>query len=639
MAISFIKLNVPYRLLDSTADTYVMVDRVTSENIDVNTFVPKLSEVFFFPEENGYRAIKIGDGVNTLAALPFAGSADTSDLEERIAEIERKIEDGEIGGGEGCVGGGSSVGFKSHLGPTLEWSQYNEGAFDLNTTTPKGYATKSAYYFKVCSYDPACECFASDLTFRIGISTGSKTEFTRITINAQYPYQKGSDKPKKIRMMVVPTRMFFENGAESQKTINMFRLFEKAADNKREIWGVVETPSIDYVVSELHVNGVVSGTQFENIGLEQKTWGPWQGAEEGNMIPTGDLDSVNLTMANFFNKTFIGNIDSHATAEGASVLGGVDGGCIASGKNSLAGGTYTTATGNSSFAYGLGKASRKVTASGQGAVAMGYYGDDKYYLLTASGKGAIALGHGTVATEEGAIGVGHSSQSKGVGSFAAGYYAKATKQGAVAIGYDITADHKNAVAIGPGAYTGTEGQIVFGPYNKTDATSILVVGNGKDADSRSNVFTIGPEGTRSNVNTDGVTVEYADKTFVSYDDAYLKEVVWEQPDASSGTGEIFVEGDSCNLISGHTYYINGTKFTAVQASNGDDVWDYAAPPIGTAFYIAGQQYSVYGHDPSVWWIRGPEGVKAFIQITKKNEIATKEYIENYIETAILNGEW
>ena len=99
MAISFIKLNVPYRLLDSTADTYVMVDRVTSENIDVNTFVPKLSEVFFFPEENGYRAIKIGDGVNTLEDLPFAGSADASDLAERIAEIERKIEDGEIGGG------------------------------------------------------------------------------------------------------------------------------------------------------------------------------------------------------------------------------------------------------------------------------------------------------------------------------------------------------------------------------------------------------------------------------------------------------------------------------------------------------------------------------------------------------------
>lgn len=98
MAISFIKLNVPYRLLDSTADTYVMVDKVTSENIDVNTFVPKLSEIYFFPEENGYRAIKIGDGENTLANLPFAGSADVSDLEERVAEIERIIEDGEIGG-------------------------------------------------------------------------------------------------------------------------------------------------------------------------------------------------------------------------------------------------------------------------------------------------------------------------------------------------------------------------------------------------------------------------------------------------------------------------------------------------------------------------------------------------------------
>ena len=97
MAISFIKLNVPYRLLDSTADTYVMVDKVTSDRIDVNTFVPKLSEVFFFPEENGYRAIKIGDGVNTLEDLPFAGSADAADLAERIAEIERMIEDGEIG--------------------------------------------------------------------------------------------------------------------------------------------------------------------------------------------------------------------------------------------------------------------------------------------------------------------------------------------------------------------------------------------------------------------------------------------------------------------------------------------------------------------------------------------------------------
>jgi hypothetical protein len=183
------------------------------------------------------------------------------------------------------------------------------------------------------------------------------------------------------------------------------------------------------------LNTVIHGGSLQNIQLSQQNWYnyavDYDNDRNGAKVKYGD--SLNLTMSNYSDKTFIGNIDSHATAEGAAVYGENN---LASGVNAFAGGNYTVASGKASVALGQGlynkdatdaaQKYRRITASGEGAIAMGYHGDGKNYLLTAKGNGAIALGHGTVADAEGAIGLGHSSQSRGKGAFAAGYYAKAT---------------------------------------------------------------------------------------------------------------------------------------------------------------------------------------------------------------------
>lgn len=79
MAMQFTKLNVPYRLLEGTydGDVYTLVDKISDESVDESTCIPKMSEVYVYPAENGYRKLKVGDGTTTLANLPWAGSADT----------------------------------------------------------------------------------------------------------------------------------------------------------------------------------------------------------------------------------------------------------------------------------------------------------------------------------------------------------------------------------------------------------------------------------------------------------------------------------------------------------------------------------------------------------------------------------
>jgi hypothetical protein len=596
-------------------------------------------------------------------------------------------------------GGGSSVGFKSHLGPTLDWSTFNAGA------------TSNAYYFKVCAYDTTCECFASDLTFRIGVYTGTVTEFTRITINAQYPYKKSSSANKTMRMMVVPSRMFFENGAASQATIKTFRLFEKNVDGNREIWLFVETPDANHKVSEVYLNGAVSGTQFTNIGLEQRTWGDWDTV----MKPASPLDFVGLDMTNFFNKTFIGNIDSHATAEGASVFGGVDGKCRASGKNSIAGGKASEAstegaialgyackvTGNRSVALGQectietnnavaagygckvlnnvgdatgGNAESGVALGSNNTVTKAKYGFAAGRGNTTSGNAGATFGQSNINGGNQAIVAGSTNTNTATNSAVIGGENKNAGAQSLVIGYRCTnggapydrtndtteyASYAYVDMSGNRLVAGRQFQTVRGQWNAVDDKALAVWGNG-DKTTPKNVFTIGESGTRSDTKTDGVTVAYLESALAGYTPSAQDKFTAGASCNNTGTNAIVVGKSITNsgaqsAVFGHTN-TNSGSYVTMNGYNNNNTFNYVDMS-GTCLAAASQlqtirgRYNVADKDALAifgWgddttrknaFTIGKTGTRSTVDTDGVTVKYLKDNLKTMVEEILLNGSW
>jgi hypothetical protein len=220
---------------------------------------------------------------------------------------------------------------------------------------------------------------------------------------------------------------------------------------------------------------------LQNIQLSQQNWYnyavDYDNDRNGAKVKYGD--SLNLTMSNYSDKTFVGNIDSHAIAEGASVFGGEGGGNLASGVDSIAGGTSSTASGDSAISLGNG-----CKASGKYAVALGRQTDAK-------AQSAIAIGQKSVATAWGAFAGGaEETLSAGTASFAFGKGVKdhpveASGEASLAIGetytdgstyYPVKATGKAAVALGLGASSSGEATLAVG--YRTAASNLQAVALG-----------------------------------------------------------------------------------------------------------------------------------------------------------------
>jgi hypothetical protein len=148
MSTSFIKLNVPYRILDNigTGSIYTLVDRVTNEEITEST-VPAASEVYFYPVENGYRRIKVGDGKTPLSGLPWAGAAegstDSYTLSKSGSTINLNRNGITVSSVTDATGGGGGTGNVSYKG---EFTTTNYTAGDLVTYEGKLYFITSDFY-------------------------------------------------------------------------------------------------------------------------------------------------------------------------------------------------------------------------------------------------------------------------------------------------------------------------------------------------------------------------------------------------------------------------------------------------------------------------------------------------------------
>lgn len=495
--------------------------------------------------------------------------------------------------------------------------------------------TDNAYFFRVCQYQLTDEHLSADFDFRFCVGG----EYTRLGCNLKYPYVKNGVKSTRINFM--PERVFFESDA-ARAAITKVIIYEKNSNDSsevRELWVRVEGAGSN-ALTEVYLNGYIRGGDFREFALRQEDWYEYTGS---------DGDSLNLTMSNFANKTTIGNISSHALAEYAAVFGNdnVASGLCATvfGQNNVASGSCSTAFGNTvkaiggnSLALGLNTFANSTcsiaggyqsSATGESAISIGSW-------IEANGKGAAAFGYGissfkNQAIAEGAFVAGYKNISSkanaatfgaentnaGKNSLVAGAANSNTGDISLVTGTNNTNSGSNSVMVGhtntnAGQHTFIHGyqnhndgtgssrydyvdmhgtyltasrkfQMLRGVGNATDTRALAIWANGSSSTPK-NVFTIGENGTRASVGTDGVTVSYLN----AQDFAIASECV-RIPDLD--------------------------QYDFVYKS---DLNDYATK----------------------------ESLNTYVTTDMLDDYATKDYVaqqgyvtQEYVETAILNGEW
>jgi hypothetical protein len=180
---------------------------------------------------------------------------------------------------------------------------------------------------------------------------------------------------------------------------------------------------------------------------------------------------------------------------------------LASGDFSHAEGFETEASGEAAHAEGHASvASGNYShAEGSGSLASGAYSHAEGYLSEASGSGshaegnltlasgefAHAEGSGSVASGDYAHAQGGATTAAGDYSMAAGFASNAIGAASFAAGIGTTALGDYSFAAGSGTIASGTNQAVFGTYNKTlNDSSLFVVGNGADAENRSDIFVV-----------------------------------------------------------------------------------------------------------------------------------------------------
>lgn len=147
----------------------------------------------------------------------------------------------------------------------------------------------------------------------------------------------------------------------------------------------------------------------------------------------------------------------------------------AEGYNTISFGDSSHAEGDSSFAMGLASHAEGLETQSQG--------DNSHaegYLTISFGANSHAEGTETFASGESSHAEGSGTTSSGIVSHAEGY-------NTVASGEYSHAQNLGTIAQG-------QAQTVLGKYNTQDTTSLLIVGNGTENNSRSNAFTLDVNG-------------------------------------------------------------------------------------------------------------------------------------------------
>lgn len=347
------------------------------------------------------------------------------------------------------------------------------------------------YHFKVFKYAANQSNLNVDMNTRAVVGGVG----FRYTCNMQRPFGTST------RILFQPERVMFEN--ESKKgLVEHFRAYEKDAGNgERELW--VEIKTVGGVVQELHTNLQINGGMLSDTELVQAT-------EYVPFKSTSGFDSLTVKNVNLANKTSVHNVDSHATAQGASVAG--------TGNRNEGKDSYVDGSGN------LNKASNSAV-----------FGSDN------TNEGALSLISGTRNTNKASnvVMVGHTNTNEGQHVFIHGHENHNDGTGGNRCDYvDMHGKRLNA---------SRRLQMVRGQYNKEDTRAIAVWGNGSSESSRKNVFSIAADGNPTE-DTDGVTVASLRKTLEDFapSEKEKTEIVAGTNCSNSGANSVVVGNGNKN---------------------------------------------------------------------------------------------
>ena len=188
----------------------------------------------------------------------------------------------------------------------------------------------------------------------------------------------------------------------------------------------------------------------------------------------------------------------------------------AMGRETTASGDYSTAIGDGTSASGYTSTAMggSTTASGDFSTAMGIntlaIGDNSTAMginTVASGDFSTAMGGGTIASGGNSTAMGNSTSASGGRSTAMGWNTTASGGGSTAMGRSTTASGKESTAMGFNTTASDRSSLVVGQYNLLGSTvtnnaigfstenTAFVIGNGADADNRSDALTVLFDGT------------------------------------------------------------------------------------------------------------------------------------------------
>ncbi len=193
-------------------------------------------------------------------------------------------------------------------------------------------------------------------------------------------------------------------------------------------------------------------------------------------------------------------------------IGGLAG---ATGNNSFAGGTHTTASGISSTAFGNNASGEKsfssgelTTASGARSTAMGFQTTASGGFSTAmggstsaSGDYSTAMGDGSIASGVNSTAMGSITTASGTISTAMGYFTTASGDYSTAIGFSTTSSGENSTAMGNSTTASGKSSTAMGEFSKAKSYGELAIGTLNDtlataiqssfAGDSNRVFTVG----------------------------------------------------------------------------------------------------------------------------------------------------
>ena len=318
-----------------------------------------------------------------------------------------------------------------------------------------------------------------------------------------------------------------------------------------------------------------------------------------------------------------------ATSTGANSFA-VNQGTISSGVNASSFGLNSEASGYNSLAAGFGS-----TASGDSSVALGYNS-------TASGVNSLAAGDGNAAIGESSTALGQQTTAQGVFSLVANNL--------------TTANGVSSTALGQGTIAGEYASLAVGHYNIETSYGVtgydilntaFVIGNGTDADNRSNAFSVRFDGTTTisgNVQMENNQIKNVAEPTDAQDVAtknYVDNVGIQGPagptgpqgpqgtqgnDGVDGQGGVTTVGDGLTLTGSGTesdpYMISlppgGTEGQVLKIVNGVPAWADASnssggggnenPCTGTTVLSVGD----YAQGGVVFWVDPSDSTKGLV---------------------------